>query len=415
MDRSALKEIILDQEKREYNKPLIERDIFKRAESHAKDPFIIVISGIRRVGKSTLLQQIREKHPGYFLNFDDERLVPFTVADFQQVCEIFIELFGKKDFFYFDEIQNIPQWERFVRRLHDEGKKVFVTGSNASMLSKELGTHLTGRYLELTLYPFSFSEFLKFKKFVLEKHAFYSAEGRVELKKYFDEYILQGGFPEYLETQNADYLRLLYENILFRDIMARYKLPSEKRLHEFVYLITTNIAKEMSFNSIKKTLLMGSPTTVKEYLHYLENSFLLFLVNKFDYSIKKQLYANKKGYSIDTALAIHLGFRSSRDIGKLLENLIFIELKRREKEIYFYAGKNECDFVLKKGDKITQAIQVCYEIHEGNKQREINGLLETMAELKCEEGIILTHEQTEEIIVEKKNIQMIPAWKWLLQ
>ncbi len=415
MNKTELKEIILNQQKSKHDSDLIGRDVFAKIESYIKNPFVIVISGIRRAGKSTLLHQIKQIYPGYYLNFDDERLVNFKLEDFQTLHELFIELFGEKDIFYFDEIQNINGWERFVRRLHDERKKVFVTGSNASMLSKELGTHLTGRYLEINLYPFSFNEFLRFKNVKTNSKDFYLTESKVKLKKCFDEYLIAGGLPEYLITQNTDYLRMLYDNILYRDIMARYGLTNEKSLKELVYLATSNISKEISFNSIKKTLQIGSSTTVKEYFNYLENSFLIFLVNKFDYSLKKQIYLRKKAYLIDTGLAVNLGFRISKDIGRLLENLVFIELKRRKRETYYYSGKNECDFIIKEGAKITEAIQVCYEPHEENKEREIAGLLEAMDKFKLKEGLILTNEQDEEIKIGNKEIIIKPVWKWLLE
>src|SRR3989344_3678262 len=246
------------------------------------------------------------------------------LEDFQHLYEIFIELFGEKNIFYFDEIQNIIEWERFIRRLHDNRKKIIISGSNASMLSKELGTHLTGRYL------------------------------------------VKGGLPEYLKTDNVEYLKILYENILYKDIIVRYKLPNERVLKELVNYIAANIAKEISYNSIKNLLQIGSATSVKDYFNYFENTYLIFLLPCFNYSLKKQIYLSKKVYLIDNALIINLGFRLSRDGGRLLENLVFIELKRKNKELYFFKEKNECDFVIKEQNKITQAIQVCYDLNEEN-------------------------------------------------
>lgn len=414
MDYSELKEIVLDQERAKKNFPLIERDIFSKVEAYFKNPFVIIVSGLRRVGKSTLLQQIRAKHKGYYLNFDDERLVNFHLEDFQKLHELFIELFGEQNLFYFDEIQNVPGWERFVRRLHDQQKKVFITGSNASLLSRELGTHLTGRYLEINLYPFSFKEFLRLRGVSYTPKEFYLTEIKAKLKKQLEEYISKGGLPEYLHTNNKDYLKTLYENLLYRDIIVRYKLPQEKVLKELVYFVANNISKEISFNSVKKLLNVGSPTTIKEYFQFLENSFLVFLVNKFDYSFKKQIYNNKKVYLIDNALALNLGFRISQDSGRLLENAVFLELKRRSHEIYYYSDKQECDFVVKDNNKISTAIQVCYELNRDNKEREISGLLGALKYFKLKGGIILTYEQEEEKIIENKKIKIIPVWKWML-
>ena len=415
MDKTKLREIIIDQNNRKEQKNLIDRELFAKVESCFKNELVVIISGIRRCGKSTLLGQIRQKYPGHYFNFDDERLIEFKVEDFQILEELFIELYGEKKVFYFDEIQNIPAWERFVRRLHDERKKVFITGSNASMLSKELGTHLTGRYIDLEIFPFSFKEFLNLKNFELNEKSVYMVTEKATIKNYFRDYFKNGGFPEYLRNLDTDYLKILYENILYRDILVRYKLPNEKTLKELVYLAVSDISKEISFNSIKKTLRVGSSTTIKEYFDYLENSFLLFLIPKFDYSLRKQIYYNKKIYCIDNGLAKHLGFRFTSDNGKILENLVFIELKRMKSEIFYFQKNKECDFVVMEKTKINQAIQVCYELTQENKDREIKGLMEAMREFKLKQGLILTYDQEEAFVIEGKKIIVKPVWKWLLK
>lgn len=415
MNKLQIKEIILDQNKQKKEENLIDRELFSKVEKNIKNPFIIVISGIRRSGKSTFLKQIMEKHSGYYVNFDDDRLVNFKLKDFQLLYETLVEIYGEKKNFYFDEVQNISGWERFVRRLHDEKEKVFVTGSNASMLSRELGTHLTGRHLNVNIFPFSFKEFLTLNGIEINKGSLFITKEKSQIKKYFEKYLLEGGLPEYLKTGNKEYLKILYENILYRDIIVRYNLSNEKALKELVYLAANNISKEISFNSIKKSLGLGSSTTVKEYFDYLENSYLIFLVPKFDYSLKKQIYANKKVYLIDNALALHLGFRISKDYGRLLENFVFIELKRRNNEIFYYSDKKECDFVVKEKTKIIQAIQVCYEFNEDNKDREVNGLLEAMDKFKLRKGLILTYDQEDEFKIKGKRIILKPVWKWLLE
>ena len=416
MDRNELKEIIIDQNGRQEQKGLIDRELFSKVESYIKNDFVIIISGIRRSGKSILLNQIRKKHEGYYLNFDDERLINFKIEDFKVLEELFIELYGEKRIFYFDEVQNIPMWERFVRRLHDERKKVFITGSNASILSKELGTHLTGRYLMLQMFPFSFKEFLSLKKFELNKNSIYLTKSRAEIRKYFEDYFINGGFPEYIRESNPEYLKILYENIVYRDILVRYKISSEKNLKELVYLAVNSISKEISFNSLKKILGFGSSTTVKNYFDYFENSFLIFLISKFDYSLRKQMYYNKKVYCIDNGLAKYIGFRVTPDKGKLLENMVFIELKRRGKELYYYSDKRECDFVVKHiTSSIKEAIQVCYDLTRENREREVEGLVEALKKFKLKEGLILTYDQEDEFKIEEKKITIKPAWKWLLE
>ena len=415
MNREILKEIILDQNRDHTEPDLIARDNEGVLGEYIKNKFVIIISGIRRCGKSTLLKKIKSLYTGYYLNFDDERLINFKVEDFQLLYETFIELYGERNIFYFDEIQNIVGWERFVRRLNDDGKKVLVTGSNATMLSRELRTHLTGRYLEIKMYPFSFNEFLKFKKFKLDHNSFYGASSKASLKTYFDEYLLEGGFPEYIKDKNKDYLKLLYENILYRDILVRYKLSNERNLKDLVHLAVTNLSNKISFNSLTKLLNISSPTTIKEYFDYLENSYLSFLVSSFDYSLKRQIRSAKKVYIIDNALASYLGFRFSKDHGKLLENLVFLELKRRGKEIYYFSEEQECDFVLKEGINATESIQVCYDFNKENQEREISGLLGVMAKLKLKKGLVLTMEREEELKVGGKKIIVKPIWKWLLE
>ena len=353
--------------------------------------------------------------PGYYLNFDDDRLINFEVKDFQNLYESFHELYNEKTNFYFDEIQNVIAWERFVRRLHNQEEKVFVTGSNASMLSKELGTHLTGRYLQINLFPFSFKEYIKLKKFNISEQSFYLTKERAKIKRCFKEYLFEGGLPEYLNTKNKDYLGLLYDNILYKDIIVRYNLNSEKPIKELVYLAMNSISKEISFNSLKNLIGVKNSTTVKDYFSYLENSYLIFLIPKFDYSLKKQIFSNKKVYCIDNALAVNLGFRISNDFGRLLENLVFIELKRRGEEIFYFQEKGECDFVLKKGVRIYQAIQVCYEFNKTNRDREVNGLFEAMKKFKLKNGLILTLDSEEEIIINRKKVIVKPVWNWLLE
>jgi len=416
MDRDKLKQLIIEQHQVKKSDHIIPRELFATLNKFKNTPFIEIISGIRRSGKSTLLNQMRSDilKDSYYVNFDDERFVHFTIDDFQTLYELLIEVFGNKNIFIFDEIQNIKTWERFVRRLNDAGKKIYVTGSNASMLSKELGTHLTGRHISFSLYPFSFKEFLQFKSHSFGLLERLTTEERSILKKFFNEYLEKGGFPEYLQTDKEEYLKSLYENILYRDIITRYNLPNEKIIKEVVYYAVSNIGKEISFNSLRKLTNLTSATTIREYFEYLENSYLTFLISRYNPSVKKQIYYNKKVYFIDTAMARVLGFRTSDDLGRMLENIVFLHLKRHNKEIYFHKEKYECDFVIRKGNAIVEAIQVTHNL-QNNKEREINGLLEALDTYKINEGLILTADREEEIIEKKKKITVKPIWKWLIE
>ena len=414
MDRNLLKSVIYDQKSLQWNADFIERNISKSLISSNE---IMVITGVRRCGKSTLLQQIRNqlKEKDYYLNFDDERLIQFTVDDFQDLYEVFIELFGKQTTFYFDEVQNIKGWERFVRRLHDYGNKVFITGSNATMLSRELGTHLTGRFSSYELYPFSFREFLEYKNKSIEEPAIYSTENRAEIIKNFHQYVSIGGFPLYIRNQNIQYLKSLYESILYRDIMVRNNLTNEREMLELIYYLASNVSKLSSFNSLAKIAGISNASTIKNYLTFFQNSYLVFNVNKFDYSLKKQIQNPKKIYFIDLALVSRLGFSFSDNRGRMLENLVFLELKRQGKSIYYHRQKFECDFLIKEINKITQAIQVTVSLSEKETyKRELKGLVEAMDSYGLVYGLVLTENEESLIEHDGKKITVMPIWKWLL-
>lgn len=372
---------------------------------------------MRRCGKSVLLQQIRDKLPqkDYFFNFDDDRLGNFTVEHFQQLYEVLIELYGEQNYFYFDEIQNIPGWEHFVKRLYNSGKKIFITGSNARMLSKELGTYLTGCYISIELYPFSFSEFLIFRE---QKNLLGDISGTVargEIQSAFNNYLRQGGFPIYLKSEDGIVLKTLYDNILYKDVMVRNQIVNEREVKELVYYTVSNIGKPLTYTSLTKVVGVKNPTTVKNYLEYIENTYLLFTLSKLDYSVKAQLRNPKKVYAIDNALVSRLGFHFSGEEGRLLENMVFIELRRRGGEVFYHSSGNaECDFVVREGFRVTQAIQVCYLFDNfETRKRELRGIQDAMDAYQLSEGIIITSSHEEVVEYEEKKIYILPAWKWL--
>lgn len=396
---------------------LVKRELLDEIKGRDSD-LITIVAGLRRVGKSTLMNEIRKDHlnESYFVNFDDERLFDFTIEDFQTMQELLIELYGERNVYFFDEIQNIRGWERFVRRLHDNGKKVYVTGSNASMLSREMGTHLTGRHLSYSLYPYSFREFLRFKKYELPIPEVLTTVEKSTLKRHFNEYIEAGGIPEFVKNRDELYVKTLYENIIYRDIIARYNLKDEKALKTTVYFAASNIAKEISYNNVRKLTGLSSATTIKEYFEYLENSYLAYLLPRFSTSLKTQVYSNKKVYFIDTAIAKILGFRTSEDYGRILENMVFMELKRRNLEIYYHRENKECDFVIRNGYNIAEAIQVTQSLENPDtRKREIEGLFEALETYDLSEGLILTDDTEDKIEIDEKKITVKPIWKWMLE
>ena len=377
----------------------VERESLKQID--IKIPFAIVLSGVRRCGKSTLLKQLMKRIKGfYYFSFDDIRAVNFEVQDFQKLDEIFLEEYGKKDCYFFDEIQNVQKWELFIRTILDKKKHVIITGSNASLLSKELGTRLTGRHLRFELFPFSYKEFL----LLLNKK---------QSIKSFEEYFINGGFPEYLKLKKSGILQELLNDILNRDIAIRHKIRNLKSLREIALYLLTNVGKEFSYNNLKKTFNLGSTNSVISFVSYFEDSYLLFTISKFDYSLKKQLVNPKKVYSIDNGLTNINSSSFSQDKGKMLENLVFVNLRKKHSDIFYFQEKGECDFVIKEGTKVTKAVQVCFDLNEDNRDREIGGLLEALEKFNLKDGLILTYKQDDELSINNKKIKVLSVWKWL--
>lgn len=417
IEKNILKKIILEQQEL-FKGHFVERDKLTKLNEKSKSDFIIIITGIRRCGKSVLLTQFKkdQNENDYYINFDDDRLHTFNLDDFERLYEIFIDTFGVQSTFYFDEIQNIVGWELFVRRLNDYNNKIYITGSNANLLSKELGTHLTGRYLTIELFPASFREFLRFNELTITENDYYNREKTVLIQKRFKDYVTDGGFLKYLQTKDKDFFKILYDNILYRDIIVRYKLSHEKGIKNIFYYLTSNIAKEFSYTTLKNISDIASITTIKDYISYLENSYLLFTINRYDISLKKQLINPKKVYIIDTGFANSISFKFSEDCGRLLENIVFLELKRNGLEIYYHRQKKECDFIIKEGLDIIQAIQVTKSLSDINtNKREIDGLIEAMKVHDLKEGLILTDDEDNEFSQDGFKIVVKPIWKWLLE
>lgn len=284
------------------------------------------------------------------------------------------------------------------------------------MLSKELGTHLTGRYQQIELYPFSFLEYLKLKGTDLHSLDHFNTDDKVVLKAAFNEYFKLGGFPAFLKSKNTEYLKSLYESILYRDVMVRNGITNEQEILELMFFVTSNTSKLISYNSLAKVIGVKNATTVKQYLSFLQDAYMLSVVPKYDVSVKKQLLNAKKVYGIDLGLMRQISFQHSENQGQLLENLVFLELKRQAKTIYYHHNKLECDFVIKEKNSITQAIQVCWSMHDNKtKQREINGLLDAMTAYHLKEGLILTDDESDSLLIEDKKINMMPVWLWLLK
>lgn len=417
ISREILKQIVIQQKDRiEREGNYIERSILNKVLDAFGDNRVIILTGIRRCGKSTLLHQIMSASDRYcYVNFEDERLLTFQAEDFETLNEILMETYGVPDIYFFDEIQNVDRFETFVRRLQDSEKKIVITGSNAYLLSREFGTRLTGRYKCFELFPFSFSEYLRFKQISIEKDSPYIIEKRVKISAAFSEYLEKGGMPEYLLNQDSEYIKTLYDNIIYRDIIARYSIRRQRLVRELVGILSSTISLPFTYNSLKKSLGLKNAITVKEYISYLNGAYLFFELTRFDFSLKKQLSSPRKIYIIDSAFGILSGFSFSPNTGRLLENTVFIELLRRGKEVYYYSGEQECDFIIKDGRKISDVIQVCQELNGDNEDREIGGIVEAATGFQIKKGLILTGNQEDERIVDGITVKIKPVWRWLIE
>lgn len=362
----------------------------------------LIISGIRRCGKSTLLMQMikaMDKESILFLNFESPQLYDFQLTDFSRLDQI-IEQKSVSTLF-FDELQLVDGWEMYVRQKLDEGFKVIITGSNASLLSKELGTRLTGRHISQELFPFSYSEFLHFK-------------GLDPSAESLTTYMLTGGFPEFLKTGDTEQLARLFEDVLIRDVVTRYGIKDIKSLHRLAVYLITNIGNRITATKLKQPLSIGATSTILSWFSHLELSYLVSFLPMFSHSTKAQLINPRKIYAIDLGLVNVISAAMTEDLGRKLENLIFLHLRRKFTELYYFDEKGECDFVAMKNGRVIELVQVCYELTPDNLKREMNGLLQAMRFFNKSKAVLVTFSNSDLIKEDNFEIDVVPAYKYLL-
>lgn len=386
---------------------------------------IVAITGVRRSGKSTLMKQLvkrligqgQDKTSFIYINFEEPKFTDLLSLEFlQQIYEAYLEILKPKTtpYILLDEIQKIPEWERFVRAIHEKKEAhIIVSGSTSQLLSKEIGSLLTGRWVNLRINPLNFLEFLNFNKIKIEDKKDILFQ-KAKIKRFLREYLEFGGFPlVVLNQEKNEILQRYFDDILGRDIVERYKIRKPEKLKILAKYYLTNFSSTTTFRSIAKFIGL-SLDSVERFSYLLAETYLIFLVPKFSFSLKEQEVNPKKAYCIDHGLINIISFRFSDNIGRLYENMVFLSLLEGKKEIYYHKDKYECDFIVKEGKEIIQAIQVSYKIEE-NKKREIEGLLEAMKKFKLKEGIIITDDIEMEEEIDKKKITYIPLWKWILK
>ena len=384
-----------------------------RAQSDEKQ--ISVVVGVRRSGKSTILKMLLKDlvstgvkpQNTLFLNFEDPRLQPYTDIDsLFEILDEFRELADDRSrkYLILDEVQNLPQWASFVRYLVDERKdiKVYMTSSSAGLLTGDFGGRLSGRYVKTVVYPLSYDEFRRFRS------------GTGSLLDFIDI----GGFPDVVlagDEVRDDLLRDYFESILVRDITGRYSIKSAHRLRRLAAFLYANNAKLISSYRLSKDLNI-SPDTIMRYFGYINDAMLGFFMPKFAFSLRKQEYNPKKFYTIDTGLQRAVSFRVLDNRGKNLENVVFLELKRRSKEVFYWTGENEVDFLVREGVRTTELINVSFDVNDASTlERELAGLREAMAEFNLPESTLLVYKGTPQIIdTDAGRVHVISVEDWLL-
>ena len=397
---------------------MIPRDAGKHFE--LENPTALVILGVRRSGKSTLSEQLFLGHKFGYVNFDDERLLGATKDDLNTILQIFYELYGSDvQNIILNEIQLVQGWEPFVSRLRDN-KKVIVTGSSSRLLSGELSTRMTGRHVDLLLFPFSFHEFLIYKKWNVPDAL--STADRADVIRLMEEYMRDDGLPERF-TQERQIIRNIYSDIITKDVVIRHRIKHIDDLRQVARFLVSNSAKEFTYSSLKSVTRVKNQITLTNWVRYLEEAYLLFKVERFSYKLKQTIIAPKKIYCVDNGLIREAGLAPTENRGRLMENIVALELIKKsmnesEFELSYWkdhSGK-EVDFVIRNGRHVDQLVQVTYASSlTAVNRRELDSLAAASKDLNCDNLLVLTWDYEGSTGVGGKKVRFMPLWKWLLQ
>ncbi|WP_321429004.1 ATP-binding protein [uncultured Methanolobus sp.] len=434
--KGKLKNAIIDWHERDL--PSLQRRGYKL---DLNTPHVNDIVGVRRCGKTfymyQLIQELLEqgvpKSNILYLNLDDDRLQPINGNELQLLIETFREIRDIQNssgedrlYLFLDEVQSYPSWERWVKGVYDrkQNVKIVISGSNASLLSQDISSLLTGRHLSTRMFPFSFAEFLEYHSVDYDVKTLPYSEDRVVIKRMFSEYLVNGGFPETIihpSMPSHELLQSYFDDIIYRDIISRHGIRNPQVFKDLALFCISNIARPHTYNSLRRLFANYSSLSTDSlinYINYLEDAFLLFSVSHYDDSLKQQMSKPRKLYCIDNGMINAVSFKLSSDTGRLYENMVFIQLLRSGQEVYYWQNQkgHEVDFVTKKGLEPTQLVQVCYDLSDPEtKEREINGLLAGMKNFEMDEGLIITSDKFGEEETEGKKVRYVPLWYWILE
>lgn len=429
MEKHILKSLIIFQKERFLTeKKLIKREILTDVLNLLSTREVIFITGIRRSGKSTLLSLIAKellendnvaKPNILFINFEDERFINFTYEDFDKLYQTYLEIenpTGKK-YLFFDEIQNVNGWERWINRLYEfEDVKIFITGSNASLISSSISSSLTGRNRQIQNHTFSFKEYLWLIGYEIVERDFYSPEKIIEINRAFENYLKFGGFPEVLKNNDVTLAEQYFKDIIHRDVVTRYNIRNVKEIRELSLYLITNSGCLASYESLRKAIQAKNITTIKNFLTILEDVYLIHSISLYDFSLKKQIYNPDKYFVNDIGFYHAVGFRFSENIGRLLETIVFQHLERNNVKISYWKSSkgNEIDFLVSYPDNKKEAIQVTYSLSLDNLERELKGFSDINDTFGEVDNLILTYDEEKTLDFEFGQVKVIPVWKWIL-
>ncbi len=429
MEKELVKKILMEFEERKLPQAF-ERELKLPDEIlNGKIRKAVIITGPRRAGKTYFLYQIasslKSKNILYF-NFEDERVVKPSVEDLTLVLESYQELHPESALeslnVFLDEVENVTDWERFVRRLLDRGARVFITGSNSKLLAAEISTALRGRSVSYKINPFSFCEFLKANGITETGDKLIHGNTRFKALTLLEKYLKWGGFPEVALVEDEQLKRQILQEYLLtmmhKDIIERYKVDNIPALENLIKFLISNITSQVSFNKIEQWMnsigIIVSRTTLIEYSKYLENALAFSYTSKFEYSLKQQTRSLPKVYSTDTGLHTANSFKTTHDTGRIMENMVYCHIAKKGWEIFYDSNGYECDFIIKQGEKITDLIQVCWKLDEETQPREIDGLTNAMKKFKLKKGKIISWNDKKTEEKDGLKIEYIPLMEFLL-